>query len=141
MLIDQKNSAGRTCGVNILETFYSVCLSLAELRSATSRFEAVFLTLFHSRVAGEITGLLQDGTVIRVCLEQSSRDAVADSSCLSGIAAAAYIHQYVELIYGLGGNHRLTHDNLQGLQSEILVNASLVNGNISSAGYQVHSGD
>ena len=101
-------------------------LSLAELRSATSGFEAVFLTLFHSRVTCQVTSLLQDRTVVRVSLEQSSRDAVTDGSCLSGVAAAAYVYQNVELVSCLGRCQGLAHDNLQGLKSEILIDVSLL---------------
>ena len=39
-------------------------LSLAELRCATSGFEAVLLALLHTRIAGQETGLLQDGAVV-----------------------------------------------------------------------------
>ena len=39
-------------------------LSLAELRSATSGFEAVLLTLLHTRIAGQEASLLQDCTCL-----------------------------------------------------------------------------
>ena len=39
-------------------------LSLAELRSATSGFEAVLLTFLHTRIAGQEASLLQQGAVL-----------------------------------------------------------------------------
>ena len=44
-------------------------LSLAELRSATSGFEAVLLALFHSGVAGQQTGFLQNGAHLIAVLQ------------------------------------------------------------------------
>ena len=52
--------------------------ALAELRSATSGFEAVLLTLFHSRVTGQQAGSLQGRTVAVLDLQQRTGDAVAD---------------------------------------------------------------
>jgi len=57
---------------------YSDRSALAELRSATSGFEAVFLTLFHSRVTGQQAGSLQGRTVAVLDLQQRTGDAVAD---------------------------------------------------------------
>lgn len=79
-------------------------LSLAELRSATSCLEAVFLSLFHSWVSGQETCFLQNGSEISVCLEKSSRDSVTDCTSLSSCAAAANIYHYVELIKSLSCN-------------------------------------
>ena len=47
-------------------------LSLAELRCATSGFEAVFLTFLHTRIAGQEAFLLQSSTVLLVLLQQSA---------------------------------------------------------------------
>ena len=48
-------------------------LSLAELRSATSGFEAVFLTLLHTRIAGQEASLLQNRTIL-IALLLASED-------------------------------------------------------------------
>ena len=64
-------------------------LSLAELRSATSGFEAVLLALFHSRVAGQEAGGLEGGAEALVHGQQGAGDAVTDCACLAGKAAAA----------------------------------------------------
>ena len=64
-------------------------LTLAELRSATSRFETVLLALLHSGIAGEEPGLFQGRTqVLAVILEQCPGHAMADGASLPGYAAA-----------------------------------------------------
>ena len=87
-------------------------LTLAELRSATSCFETVFLTLFHTRISGEESGALQDRPVLSVCLQQSPCDAMTDRTGLSGIAAALDIDKDIKLAVILGRYERLTNDNL-----------------------------
>ena len=49
-------------------------LSLAELRSATSGFEAVLLTLLHTRIAGQEASLLQQGAVLIALLQQGDEN-------------------------------------------------------------------
>ena len=50
-------------------------LSLAELRCATSGFEAVLLTLLHTRIAGQEASLLQQGAVLIALLQQGAAQA------------------------------------------------------------------
>ena len=64
-------------------------LSLAELRSATSCFETVFLSFFHSGVTGQEAGLLEDGAQLGIVLEQSPGQAMTESAGLSGNRRAA----------------------------------------------------
>ena len=45
---------------------YSVELSLAELRCATSGFEAVFLTLFHTWVTCKVSSFLENWSVLKI---------------------------------------------------------------------------
>ena len=47
-------------------------LSLAELRSATSGFEAVFLTFFHTWITCQESGFLKHWSVISICLKKCS---------------------------------------------------------------------
>ena len=64
-------------------------LSLAELRSAAGGFEAVLLTLFHSRVTGQEARFFQLRTqLVAVVLQQRTGDAVTDSTGLTGHTAA-----------------------------------------------------
>ena len=63
--------------------------ALAELRCATSGFEAVFLSFFHSGVTGQEAGLLEDGAQLGIVLEQSPGQAMTESAGLSGNRRAA----------------------------------------------------
>ena len=75
---------------------FELKLSLAELRSATGCLEAVLLSFFHTRVAGQVSGLLQNASELRIRLKQSSCNAVSDGACLSGISAALYIDKDIK---------------------------------------------
>ena len=46
--------------------------ALAELRSTTGGFEAVLLTLLHTRIAGQEASLLQHRTVLVALLQQGA---------------------------------------------------------------------
>ena len=50
---------------------------------------------------------------------------MSDSTSLAGVTTTTNVYQYIELLSILSCCQRLTNDNLQGLQSEILINASL----------------
>ena len=82
--------------------FLSCRLSLAELRCATSCFETVFLTLLHTRIAGQEASLLQGGAQLRVELQQGTGQAVADSASLACAAAANHVDDDIELALVLG---------------------------------------
>ena len=62
--------------------------ALGELGSSTGCFEAVFLSLLHSGVAGQEPGGLQSGAILGVHLQQGAADAVADGAGLAGDPAA-----------------------------------------------------
>ena len=49
---------------------YSVELSLAELRSATSCFETVFLTFFHTWITCQVSSFLKNWSVLSICLQE-----------------------------------------------------------------------
>ena len=71
---------------------FETVLALAELRRATGGLEAVFLSLLHSRISGQESGLLQHGSVVRICMQQSSGDSMTDGACLSGETAAVNVY-------------------------------------------------
>ena len=96
-------------------------LSLAELRSATSGFEAVLLTFLHTRIAGQEASLLQDRTVLLVLLQQSAAQAVTDSASLTGNTAAGNADDDVVLALQAQQDQRRTDDQLQGLQTKVAV--------------------
>ena len=93
--------------------FLSCRLSLAELRCATSGFEAVLLTLLHTRIAGQEAGLLQGGAQLGVELQQGAGQAVADSASLAGTATADDVDDNVELALVLSQNERAVGEQLQ----------------------------
>src|SRR5699024_577878 len=101
--------------------------ALAELRSTTGGFEAVLLSLLHSRVAGQETSSLEGRTIlIRICLQQGTRDAVTDCASLAGEATANDGALDVELIGGVRCLQRLTNDQLQGIEAEVIVDGAVV---------------
>ena len=102
--------------------------ALAELRRATSGFEAVLLALLHSGVAGQQTGLLQNGTHLIAVLQQGAGDAVTDSAGLAGNAAASDGANDIKLAQGIGKGHGLTNDQLQSFEAEVLIDVTAIDG-------------
>lgn len=104
--------------------------------------ETVFLTFFHSRIAGHEACRFKRGTIFGVRYDERSRDTVTDSSRLSGRTAASYVDRYVELIESSGQIEGLTDYELQGLESEVIVDASLVDDDVTfAAGNEAHAGN
>ena len=124
-------------------------LSLGELGSATCSFEAVLLSFLHSGVAGHETSSLQSGAELGVQGQQGTGNAVADSAGLTGHAAACDGDNNVNLANQVSSDQGLTDDQLQGLQTKVivdiaavdddgtgavLVNANTGNGGLTAAG-------
>ena len=107
-------------------------LSLGELRSATGCFQTVLLSLLHSGVAGQETGGLQSGAILGVHLQQGAGDAVADGAGLAGHAAAGDGGNDVHLAQQVGGVQGLTNDQLQGLQTKVIVDVTAVDGDAAA---------
>ena len=105
---------------------FSCISALGELRSAAGLFETVLLALFHARVAGQQTGGFQDGAVALVDEEQGAGDAVADGAGLAGHAAAGDGGFDVDLAEGVGSDQGLTDDELQGIETEVLLDVTAV---------------
>ena len=74
-------------------------LTLAELWCATSGFETVFLTLFHTWVTCKVSSFLKNWSVLRICLKKCSGDTMTDCSSLSCVSTTTYINDYVCLLY------------------------------------------
>jgi len=101
-------------------------LALAELGCASCGFEAVFLTLFHSRVTSEEARCLQGCAEALVDKQESSRYSVTDCAGLTGNAAACDGSFDIHLAEGIGCVERLTNEKLQGLKTEVIVNVASV---------------
>jgi len=117
-------------------------LALGELGSTTGGLQTVFLALLHTRIAGEETGLLEDGTVVGVDEQQSAGNAMAQSAGLTGHTAALDGGDDINLTEGLGRGEGLTDDHLEGLETEILVDVAAVDGDGAGAVLkEMHAGN
>src|SRR5699024_8156880 len=88
--------------------------------------EAVLLSFFHSGVAGHEASGLQSDTVPGVQGDQSPGQTMTDGTGLTGNTAAGYVDDDVHLAQHIGGNQGLTNDQLQGLQTEVVVNIAAI---------------
>ena len=101
-------------------------LTFAELGRATGGFETVLFPLLHSGVAGQKTGGLQGGAVLRVHRQQSPGNAVTDGAGLAGDAAAGDGADDVHLAHHVGGDQGLTDQELQGVQAKVIIDVPAV---------------
>ena len=132
--IKQKSSA-------VQSFFANKKLSLGELRSATSGLETVLLSLLHTRVAGQEAGGLQGGTVVRVSGQQSAGNTVTDCTCLAGDTATGNVGDDVKLAGSAGYAEGLVNDELQGLETEVLIDGTAVDGDLAGAGVNTDTSD
>ena len=107
-------------------------LSLAELRSLTSLLQAVLLSFLHARIACKETVLLQD-CLIFACDNERARNTMTDCAGLSRVATAANVDYYVVLGECVGSVQRLTNDVFQRVETEVIVDITLVDGDCSIA--------
>ncbi len=117
------------------------CLSLGELRSATSGLETVLLSLLHTRVAGQEAGGLEGGAILGIGSEQSAGNAVTDSAGLAGDAAAGDVGNDIELTDSAGNTEGLVNDELHGLQTEVIIDGTAVNGDLAGTGVEADASD
>ena len=108
--------------------------ALAELRSATGGFEAVLLAFLHSRIAGEEPGLLQHGR--RFSPSNCSRARampwrMAPAWPVTPPPATRQTMSNLSVV--VGECQRLTDDQLQGLEAEIIIDVSVVDGDLAGA--------
>ena len=115
--------------------------SLGELRCATGGFEAVLLTLFHSRITCQEACFFQNRTNFVAGLKQCTGQTVTDGTCLTGHAAACNGADDIEFTESIGQCKGLTNDEFQSIKSEIVVNVSAVDGDFTGAGINSDSGD
>ena len=116
--------------------------ALGELGSAAGGLQTVLLTLLHTRIAGQEASGLQSGTIVLVSQQQGAGNTVTDSAGLAGHAAAGNGSHDVELLDVAGGDQGLANQQLQGLQAELIVDVTTIDGNGASAvGEQVHAGN
>ncbi len=92
---------------------------------------AVLLTFLHTRIAGQEASLLQNRTVLLVLLQQSAAQAVADSASLTGNTAAGNADDDIVLALQAQQDQRRTDDQLQGLQTKVVVDITIVDGDLA----------
>ncbi len=115
--------------------------AFGELRRTTGRFEAVLLTLFHTRIAGEETGFFEDRTHLFAVLEQGAGDTMADCTRLTRNTAACNGTDNIKLADCIGEIEGLADDQFQGLETEIIVDVRTVDGNCTGAGIEARAGN
>ena len=115
--------------------------ALAELRCTTSSLQTVLLTFLHTRIAGQEASLLQSRTVLVALLQQGAAQAVADSASLTGNTAAGNADDDVILALQAQQDQRRTNDQLQGLQTEVVVDITIVDGDLTGAGVNANAGN
>ena len=116
-------------------------LSLGELRSTTSGLETVLLSLLHTRVAGEQAGSLESSTILCVNIQESAGNTVTDCACLAGDTAAGNVCNDVKLAGSAGNAEGLVDDELQGLEAEVIIDGTAVDGDLAGAGVNTDTSD
>ena len=122
-------------------SYLHISLSLGELRCATGTFETVFLSFLHSRVSGQEACLLESRTERLIVLEESSGKTVTDGTGLAGNATALDADDDVELLGEAEQLEGLTDDDLQGLKTEVIVDVSFVDGDLTGTRINANAGN
>ena len=115
--------------------------ALAELGCTTCSLQTVLLTFLHTRIAGQEASLLQDSAVLIALLQQGTAQAVADSASLTGNTAAGNTDDDVILALQAQQDQRRTDDQLQGLQTKVVVDVTIVDGDLAGAGVNANAGN
>ena len=66
---------------------------------------------------------------------------MTDRAGLAGDTAACNVGDDVELTGGTGNAEGLVHDELQGLETEVLIDGTAVDGDLAGAGVNADAGD
>ena len=66
---------------------------------------------------------------------------MTNGTSLSCVSATAYVYDNVKFISIICSNKRLTNDNFQSLKTQILVNVTFVDGDLTCSRYQIYSGN
>ena len=89
----------------------------------------------------EETGLLETLAQVGVSLDQRAADTMTDRAGLAAQTTAADVHQNVHVAAGLGQFQGLANRHFEGFQTEILVQITLVDHDLTVAGDQTDTGD
>ena len=97
--------------------------------------------ILHTRIAAQEACSLQSSAVVGVSLQQSASETMTDSAGLTGDTAACNVGDDVELTGGAGNAEGLVDDELQGLETEVIVDGTAVDGDLTAAGIQANASD
>ena len=103
--------------------------------------QTVLFALLHSRIAGKEPCLFQRAAKLRICGEQRAGDAVTNRARLAGRAAAVDVDVHVILFGKVRENQGRTDDHLEGFETEILVDVTLVDRDVAGAGEKTNARD
>ena len=119
---------------------FPVRSTLRELETFARARLAVFLALFHARIAREQALGLQRAPQGRVKLQQRPGNAMPHRAGLAVRPAAADIDARVEFFHVAGDGQRLCHSHPQGFERKIAVERAAVDGDLAAAGRETHPG-
>src|SRR5205823_8915647 len=101
--------------------------------------EAVLLALLHPRVASEETCLLQGRAILRLQIDEGSRDGQAERAGLARHATAPQAGDHVVLPIAIERDQRLPDELLVHLVREIAVHAAAIQGELAGARHEPDS--
>lgn len=115
-------------------------LAFGELEAAAGAWLTGFLTLFHSRVAGQETGFFENRTQIGVLLAQSAGDGVTNCSGLTGDAATFGIDFDIKFLGGFRDDEGIKNLILEAQGGEVSLELTSVDFDLAGAGFQDDTG-
>ena len=116
-------------------------LAFRELEAAAGAGLAGLLAFLHARIAGEETGLLEDGAEVLVGLDEGAGDAVAQGAGLAGGAAAFADRDDVVLADAFDGLEGRFDDQAQVGGGEIIFELAVVDDDLAGALGEADAGD
>src|SRR5271154_6046782 len=116
-------------------------LALGELEALARALLAVFLALFHARIAREKTVGAQRGAKLRVVARDGARKTHANRSGLPADATAVGGAHHIDLVGQAGELERLGGVMLPCVIREILFRGAAVDGELAAASAQKYASD
>ena len=121
-----------------LETLKLIVRSPLVLLGLEGKYDVV-VRVSGGGVSGQ-AGAIRHG-LSRALLQQGAAQAVADSASLAGNTAAGNADDDVILALEAQQDQRRADDQLQGLQTEVVVDVTVVDGDLASALVDAHAGN
>ena len=139
-IVDFELPIANECQLDQLTSAIAMLLPLRKLEPFPSALLSVLFAFLDTRIARHQTCMLERGAKVGIELEQRSRDAVSDRSCLARRTTASDIDDEVKLVRGFSQLQGLTNDHSQSLVGEVAVKRFMVDLNFARAGPQINSG-